>query len=516
MLMAAVLWIVIIGAIAATVRIFVMPAFEERRHEDLTKKTSSEGRYRHNVRIAADGFSGYCIFRSQNMSSRLARDGIQLSVIDDDADYMSRIRALEDGSVDMALFPINSFIQCGAQLGNFPGAIVYIVDETTGADAILAHSSSVPDISSLNSPQARIVLTPDSPSEFLARVMLANFNLPEFPTRDWIIEANGSHEVFNRFRGDSHNVPMAYAMWEPDVSRALRDDDAHILLDSSKVRGFIVDALVVRREFLVDSFDLTRQVVEAYARTLYENQHEMEKMVLSDARALGIELTQEDAANTANKIDWKNTLENYAHFDLTTESHSLENIEDIIMKIADVLVRTGALSRNPVEGRANKLYFNRILRAMRDDNFHPGREINIVTGMDTGDQAERVRETRDLPNLTGAQWSSLRRVGELSVDPIRFGRGTARITVQGNHQITALASTLRSWPQYYLTITGRVRPGGNEALALELARSRADAIRDALSQEGIPMARMRATAEIGDVNGAQDQTVSFVFGQMPY
>jgi outer membrane protein OmpA-like peptidoglycan-associated protein len=515
-LMAVILWVIIIGGIAAAVRYFVLPKHQEKRRKVLALQTGSEGKYKHEVRLAADSFSGYCILRSSEMADRLGKQGIKFSVLDDGADYMKRIKALREGDVEMAVFPINSFIQCGAQLGEFPASIIYIVDETKGADAIVALKRSVPDISALNSSDARIVLTPDSPSEFLARVMIASFNLPDLSERKWMIKANGASEVFKKFRGASGSKRIAYAMWEPYVSKALREKDAHVLLDSSKLKGYIVDVLVARREFLIEDYEVAKEVLASYARTAYVNQGKMVDVVIADAKAAGDSIGKSDAVQMVKGIEWKNTLENYAHFGLQGDSHSLEDIEDIIIKITDVLIKTGALEEDPLNGAPNSLYFNKLVKDMKDDRFHPGREINVITSMDTGDSDERVREVRKLVKLTAAQWESLVTVGELRVKPITFGRGTSRISIQSEHELESLAGTLNSWPQYYLTVTGRVRPGGDAEAALQLAKARADATVQMLVAKGTAIEKIRSFAEIGASDSADAQSVSFVVGELPF
>ena len=79
-----------------------------------------------------------------------------------------------------------------------------------------------------------------------------------------------------------------------------------------------------------------------------------------------------------------------------------------------------------------------------------------------------------------------------------------------------LAKTMSSWPQYYLTITGRVRPGGDEQAALQLAKSRAEAAVEILIEEGVARERIRSFAEVAAENTVTAQSVSFVVGQRPY
>lgn len=515
-LIAVVLWILIIGGIASTLRYFVLPEYREKRREKLALQTGSGGKYRINVRVAADSFSGYCILRSPDLAKRLAASGIKFTVQDDGADYMRRMKALGDGDVDMAAFPVNSFIQSGMAFGEFPASMVYVIDETVGADAIVAYRDSVPSIDALNQPDARIVLTPDSPSELLARVMIASFNLPDLPEKKWMVAADGSSEVYKEFRGDSRRNPVAYAMWEPDVSKALKQDGAIVLLDSSKLKGFIVDVLVVERQFLIDHYDVVKEVVEDYARTAYAKRLTMPETIVADAQSLGEKIDTSDARQLAQGIRWKNTLENFAHFGVSGSAHSLENIEDIILKITDVLAKTGALNGQRLSVAPNALYFNRIVSEMQSENFHPGREVNVLSGVDLGTDDETVRGEQKLEALTELQWESLLPVGELRAEPISFGRGTARINIQSRRELKALASMLNSWPQYYLTVTGKVRPGGDEQAALQLAKERADAAVQVLVEEGVAPERIRSFSKVAAENTATAQSVSFVVGQLPY
>ena len=515
-LIAVVLWILIIGGIAGTLRYFVLPEYREKKREKLALQTGSGGKYRSHVRVAADSFSGYCILRSPELAKRLSASGIKLTVKDDGADYMRRMKALRDGDVEMAVFPVNSFIQSGVALGEFPASMVYVIDETTGADAIVAYRDAVPSIDALNRPDARIVLTPDSPSELLARVMIASFNLPELPEKKWMVAADGSREVYKKFRGDSRRGPVAYAMWEPDVSKALKQDNAIILLDSSKLKGFIVDVLVVERQFLIDHYDIVKEIVEDYARTAYDKRSTMPETISADAAQLGEKIDTAEARQLAKGIRWKNTLENYAHFGVSPNAHSLENIEDIILKITDVLAKTGALDGRTLPVAPNALYFNRIVREMQAGNFHPGRAVDVLSGMDLAADDEAVRGAQRLEPLSDPQWESLLPVGELRAEPISFGRGTARINLQSQRELKALALTLNSWPQYYLTVTGRVRPGGDETAALALAKARADAAVQVLVDEGVAPERIRSFAKVAAENVATAQSVSFMVGQLPY
>jgi outer membrane protein OmpA-like peptidoglycan-associated protein len=513
--LAVFVWVVILAGIVAVVRALVLPAYRERQRRGLSGQASGPREVAIPVRLAADNFSGYCLLRSPELSSRLARAGIALSVVDDAADYVGRLRALQVGDVEMAVFPVNSLIQCGGRLGRFPASIVYVLDETVGADALVAWKGSVGSIGALNSPAARIVLTADSPSEFLARVVLASFNLPALPRDTWMVSARGSAEVYRRFRSESRQLPYAYAMWEPEVSRALADPEAHVLLDTSKLKGYVVDVLTVRREFLLENYALARTVVEEYARTAYAARERMAEAVARDSKASGASVSQAEAESIAKGIRWKNTLENYAHFGLAPGG-GLDDVNAIVRKVTEVLVRTEALPRDPLAGSTEPLCVGRIVSDMKTSGFHPGRAVNILDGAAAERSDEQVRGVEAIAVLTEAQWAALVSVGEMRVDPILFGRGNAVIGVQGEQALTALAEALASWPQYYLNVTGRVRPGDDQAAALSLAQARAEAVAAALTRKGLAPQRVRIAAEIAQSDLPEAQAVVFVVRQKPY
>ncbi len=515
---AAVIWLGIFACLAVAYRYWVHPRLQKKLQQD----TGSASRYQHQVRLALDSFSGYALLRSAELQKNLDARGIQLVLDDDGADYPARMQALRDGKVDLAVFTIDSFIRAGADLGEFPASIVLILDETRGADAMVAYAQGVKNLQDLNDPAGRIVLTPQSPSEFLARVALANFNLPRLPAQ-WMQAENGAAEVFKSFCAADKTARRAYVLWEPYVSRALEEPGAHVLLDSSRLEGYIVDVLVAQREFLRDQPDLAAAVVEAYLRTAYARRGpaDLEAVVLADARKAGDRaIGEKQARQIVGSIAWKNTLENYAHFGLlpAADARGLKHVEDMILQIADVLARTGALPKDPIAGQASALYYDRILRELKQQQFHPGRAINILAGgpEPAGAEAETIRVTRQLPALSPADWDALAMVGEMSVPPLSFARGAARLHVTSERHLDQLARQLSSFPHYYLEVRGHARTEGDPEANRELAAQRAAAAVAYLLSSGVYSNRLRATWNPAAGTGGDAQSVSFLLRQAAY
>ena len=516
-LLAAIVWLVIAGGIAAAYRYFLRPTLERR----LRDQTGSESRYRDTVTLALDSFSGYAILRSDAFADLVRRDGIRIDIIDDEADYLGRMESLRRGDVDMAVFTVDSLVAAGAHIGDFPASIVMVIDETRGADAMIAYRQGVASLQDLNHRDARIVLTPNSPSEFLARIAIAHFNLPMLPD-SWMITADGAENVYATFKAASPNERRAYVLWEPYVSRALDEAGAIVLLDSSELQGYIMDVLVAQREFLAKSPELVRTVVEAYLRSLYiVNQGDgLTGLVAEDARKTGLRgLSREQVQRLTQGIAWKNTLENFAHFGLLreTEAKGLTHIEDVIDQITDVLVKTGALNKDPLEGRSYTLFYKNVLRDLKTGGFHPGRDLNLLPGAGIeSDDAEQVRGVSELPALTEQEWEGLVTVGEMRIRPLSFARGTARLNIESRRVLTELTAKLKSFPTYYLVVEGSARADGDLEANLALARERAEAAVGFLVDEGLSTNRVQSVAARPTTRGGEAQSVSFLVGQRPY
>jgi flagellar motor protein MotB len=517
-IVAAIIWIVIIGILSVAAKYLILPYFDK----ELADETGSDSMFKHEVRIAADSFSGYCILRSPAMKKQLKTDGIRLSIVDDQADYNARMKSLDKQDIDMAVFTIDSFILTGARLNRFPASIIMVIDESKGADAIVAYKAAVSNIQDLDDPEAAIVLTPDSPSEFLARTVIAHFNLPQLPEK-WMIPADGAGDVFSEFNRADRHRKRAYALWEPYVSKALQLKDAHLLIDSSKLKGYIVDVLVAERNFLKDHADLAQLIVASYFRAAYSYEHSddgMQDLIVEDARTLGSEsIDSEMAGQMAQKIEWKNTLENYVYFGINpgAANSGIRNIEEMIDNITDVLVKTGTLSENPVNNRTHTLFYDKILNNLKVAGFHPGKKVDVIEGLGLGTgELEKVRSQSPLRPLSDPEWAALIPVGSLRVDPISFARGTARINVRSQRELNNLARRLSNWPQYYLRIIGHARAQGDMDANLKLAGDRADAAAKQLIAAGVSTVRIRAEADPPSGKEGASQSVSFILGQLPY
>ena len=506
----AVVWLVILAIVAVTVRYF----WTEPQKEKLQSDTGSNSSYSHEVKIQADLFSGYSVLRSEEMKKNLRYEGVRLTVVKDEADYDARLEALEDGDVQMGVFTIDSLLVAGAKLGRFPVSIVMVIDETTGADAVLAFDNGVKTVQDLNTSDAAFVLTPSSPSEFLARVVKSHFKLPKLGS-NWIVEADGSEAVFEIMKNADRDKKQAYVLWEPHVSQAKKIEGVKVLLDSSKVKGLIVDVLVARREYLRDHPEKVRAIIESYSRAAHHYRNEPQGfagLVRSDDPSL----SEDGSKAIVDGIQWKNTLENYAHFGLVkgVAAGDLLTLEDMIGNVTEILLKTKALDSDPLNGNYTSLYYDKILSEMRSDNFHPA---NLIAGLGQGTtDLQGVRTNAQLGKLNESQWGGLRSVGDLNVQSIGFRRGSAAISLSSEHELRRLKKMLDNFPSFYLRIVGQTRSEGDAEENRRLAENRAKSVGEFLQKDGVSRSRMRTEAAPSTSNSGSAQSVRFEVGQVPF
>lgn len=470
-------------------------AAKDKAKQEETEKlrqTAATSRYSHQLNFALDSFSGYAIFRSPQFEKELAERKIKLNLID--SNYKDRFEALSKNEVQMGVFTIDAAIK--AMTPKYPISILAIVDETTGADAIVSYKE-LNNIDDLNIPEMKLVLTPDSPSETLARVIISKFGLNQLSENSFV-KVNDAKEVYEMYRKSKPEDKMVYILWQPYVSKILDNPNTHILVDSSRVKGYIVDVIVANRDFLVKNREVAKSVLEAYFSALYHYKDNMVQLVLDDSKITGVPVSRTQSEALVNGIWWKNTQENYNHFGLAESNN--QHIEDMIINITKVLKSTNAISDDITNNRPNLLYYDQLLKEMHTGSFHPGKET--------------VREdSKNFVELSDDEWKKLVKVGTLEVPPLVFARGTSNMTASSEAGLEQLVKTLQSFPQYYVTVTGNASTKGNMDANKKLALSRAKAVEKHLVEHGVNKNRIKAT---GSEPSGTNTSVTFTLKQSEF
>lgn len=495
-------WLAILSICVLLYRFWWKPttaAKQQQQQQEIVDATSSSHSYQHTIKLGLDGFSGYALLRSPDLASQLRKARIKLETVDDGANYAERMNALADGRLQMAAFPLDALLTAASSRKVLPATVIAIIDETRGADAILAYKERYPNIDSLNRSDTRFVLVGGSPSETLFRVLLHDFKLEQVSPKS-ILSVPSGDEVMKRYRAASPGSNEVFVTWEPYISQMKTNDAMSVLLDTSKQNGYIVDALVVSRDFLIKNEAVVKQVMEEYFRVLYNanEKNQLVDVVEADAKAIGSPITHAQANDLVKGIQWKNTQENFAHFGLV--SAPVPQLEDMLDRVKRVLVETKAFAADAGDIDGTKLFTERVLRLLSDGGFHPG----VST--------EEVRGGAALPVLSDAQWDKLAPVGTLSSPPLVFARGRAQLTEASQLVLDELVDKLASWHSYYVKVVGNAGSVGDPEVNRKLATQRAESAVEYLQAKGVPAQRLKAVTG----GGTGEMSVNFVFGQLPY
>ncbi len=150
-------WVCILGVGVVTYKYWWAPAKEKQKkeeavaeHQQVIDRTISQSKYTTTVSFAGDAFSGYAPIRSSMFRDECGKYGIRVDYQDDGANYPQRLKNIADGKLDMAVFTYDALIKTSADMGDFPATIVGLIDESKGADAIVAAGKRYPNIDAMN------------------------------------------------------------------------------------------------------------------------------------------------------------------------------------------------------------------------------------------------------------------------------------------------------------------------------------------------------------------------------
>ncbi len=456
--------IVVIGAVGIKL---ILPYFEESQQRATTDATKTKGK----IVIALDNWVGYFILRSPEMESAMRRSGYVLVCEDDQADYGQRMKRLQKGDIDFAVATVDSYILNAADL-HYPGAIVMVIDESKGGDAILARKDRVAGLDDLKGKtDIRVAFTPDSPSHHLAKAAAEHFSVPELlPAGKMRVETNGSEKAMEKLLAGQTDVAIC---WEPDVSKALANPDIVKLLGTEDTERLIVDILVAGRKILQKDPQVVQLLANNYFRTL-KKYKDSEDLLIQDVKK-ETKLAKTAVTSMLKGVHWVNFSENCEKwFGIAAPGQFAdEGLIDTITASATILEGAGDFSRSPIpEDDPYRLTNSSFLEAI----FSKGLAGSFSTpGSSAAAGAINSLEAAFAP-LNDAQWAALKEVGTLKVDPIVFQQGATELDLIAKKVIDQAVERLKHYPNFRIVIQGHTDVRGDRRQNKTLSRDRAGAV----------------------------------------
>jgi outer membrane protein OmpA-like peptidoglycan-associated protein/ABC-type nitrate/sulfonate/bicarbonate transport system substrate-binding protein len=457
--------LLVAGTVAILGYRFALPHLQDAWQRQTSDAAATRGR----IVVGVDSWVGYFPLCSPELARRMRAEGYLLRCEDDGADYPRRMQGLASGALDYAVATADSYLLNGAAV-EYPAAIVAVIDESKGGDAIIARRDRIPDLDALKTRKdARIAFTPASPSEFLLKSVGVHFDLPQWqqPKGPWRVETQGSAAAAEALsRGD---VDVA-VLWEPDVSRALRDPALVKLIGSEDLEGLIVDVLLASRR-AVQNPEPLRVLLAQYFETLRyygERPEELRREVAQYAQ-----VPADQVESLLRGVAWATLPDNAALWfgvDAQGGAVSRDALSGTLRSDLEILMRIGDFQKNPLPDQDPYRITNRQFVGA----------LYLPAAQDPVSSPDPLR--RPFAALDEAGWARLKPVGTLRIDPVNFARGTATLDDEGRRSLDSIAETLRHYPNYRLLIKGHTATGGDPQANLDLSAQRARAAAEYLEQ----------------------------------
>ncbi len=459
------LLIVVITVIGAFGVKLMLPLFEDFRQKETTDADKTKGK----IRVALDNWVGYFVLNSPEMKEAMRRSGYVLVCEDDDADYAARMKRLKNGEIDFAVATVDSFILNAADL-NYPGAIVMVIDESKGGDAILAVKSKVAGLDGIKGrSDIRVAFTPNSPSHHLLKAAAEHFSAPELlPSSSLRIETEGSQKAMEKLLSGQADVAVC---WEPDVSRALSDDNIVKILGTEDTERLIVDILVAGRKTIAKNPETISVLLGNYFRVLKKYRSDPDLLKKHVEKHTG--LSEEKVESMLKGVHWVNFNENCENwFGVSAPGrYANEGLADAILAAAKILQGAGDFSKSPVPGddpyRLTNSNFLEEIFSKGAAGFPTPTETPLTAGS-VGSLEARFS------SLSEEQWNALKEVGTLKIDPIVFQQGASELDLIAKKVIDQAVERLKHYPNFRVVIKGHTDSRGDSDENMRLSSERAD------------------------------------------
>jgi outer membrane protein OmpA-like peptidoglycan-associated protein len=425
-------------------------------------------------KVAADPWSGYSTFRNeQRFTTALAKQGVTLSYLDEEKyyDQNERLRALAAGEIDLALTTLDAFLQFGAkhlQNGQYPGAIIFGIDESAGGDAIFLSRArkSFDDVK----PTDAVCYAAGTPSEHLwdfASLSFAALNA-DLPS-DLGVVAKDCWEKLEK------GAVQVAVLWQPYTALAEKAGYPKVFSTGGQADDLIVDVAVANRAVIEGKRRALGQLVAAYFKTIDGYSRDPAAHAALITGDCGADCAADLALGAAvlDGIDFLGLQENLClWFGLCDAPGKLV---PRVGKTARLLVAKNKLDQNLVP-QAQSIIEPQFLAALREEQLEATRLARSVVGPDSREEpgpASQVKDAEYDYTVPGAEGAP---VGTLRMPNVAFPEASYMLTPEAKQTVSIIAETLRSFPALCVRIAGHTNSTGDAQANRTLSRLRAMAI----------------------------------------
>lgn len=459
---------IIVGAVVAVAAIGGMIAYKMMDDAAIVASSDSAN-VNYTIRIGVDNWAGYYPLCSAETRKRALDKGVLVECKDDGANFAQRMKNLRTGELQMAAITADSYVRNGAE-EDFPGSVIFVIDESQGGDAIIASRSVAPNgnIDDLKGKKGlKIAFTSDSPSEMLVTAWKRDFGIPiDDPTLWTIVPADGSSDALKKLQSGEVQVAV---LWQPDVAKALDNQNFVKLLGTEDTKNLIVDTLVASHNFISGSPEAVQILMASYFEALEHYKTHPDEFDRGLATYAGVKLDQVQALKDGidwidlprNGVDWMGVQ--YAG------GQGRRQLYDTINTTTRIMVQDGQISSDTLPGGDA---FRLINSTPFAQVFDMGINGTLAFPFVLPNQITDVSLTRKFKKLSPGRWGKLAEIGSVHVPPITFNTGTSVLYPDGQEAFDAIANILTTYPRYRIKVVGHTGRGDKIANA-QLSKKRA-------------------------------------------
>lgn len=448
--------------------------------------TSDAAHTKGTIRVAVDSWIGYFPLCSSEMKGEMHRAGWQLECIDDKGDYQGRMAGLAEGKYELVVATVDSYILNGKD-HDYPGAVIAVLDESKGGDAIVARRDKVANLDAIRGAgDLKVAFTPNSPSHYLLKAAANHFDLPALlPVRgDLRLEMEGSTKALAKLLAGTTDIAV---LWEPDVSKALAEKTITKLLGTEETERLIVDILVAGRKYLQRRPEAISQLLAAYFKVLKkfrDDPDSLQRQVMTDTG-----LSKEATRAMLKGVVWQSLIDNCEKwFGIAGPGGKAEErIIPTIDSTVEILKDSGDFNESPIPGKDDyRLLKRSFLEELYTSGISGFTKARSGFGQDGGAPPA-------FPPLDAGGWAALTEVGTLKLKPVIFQHGSAELDLLAGFELDSAVEKLSHYPNFRVIIKGHTGTRGDAQENQLLSQRRAEGVAEYFrTKHGIDAGRLHA------------------------
>ena len=427
------------------------------------------------IRVTGDPWSGYSTFRGEpRLKAALAKDRITLDYLEDEKyyDQNERMRALGAGEIDLAATTLDAFLQHGAKHqknGQYPGVILFGIDESAGGDAIFLEKGrdSFDEVKASD----KVCFAEGTPSEHLW-----DFASLSFATLESGLEKKLGVVAEDCWKKLQAREVQIAVLWQPFTAIAEKAGYKKVFATGGQADDVILDILVANREFVTKQRPAIQKLAAAYFDTIASYGRDLAAHASFVTNDCGPDCSGDQSLGRAvlSGIDFLTTEENLCLWFGRCGKPS--KLIPRVGKTGKLLIAKHKLDAGTLPDPSS-IIDDSFLLALDGDRAARAELAREVAGPDANPNAPSavsVEEARYDYMVPGAENAPAERgIGTLTLPRVFFPEGSYRLDENAESVVSVIADKLRSFPAMCVRVTGYTNSKGDPAANKQLSKLRA-------------------------------------------